>query len=186
MSRRASSLNAFTGTGITREIDSKYDVIKTVSEVIDDVETLANAVDDGSFADAVSIVDMVVATGPEGSSVTWDGTTLTIPVGDTGTTGADLTIDSIDDNGNGTLTIHFSDGTDYTTPDLTGPTGATGAQGIQGIQGIQGTTGDTGADGVDGLTPQVIISYNSGTGDLEYSISYTTTSGDPAELVTEW
>lgn len=43
MSRRSSSLNNYTGTGITREIDSKYDVIKSVAEQLDLLEAIGNA-----------------------------------------------------------------------------------------------------------------------------------------------
>jgi cold shock CspA family protein len=52
--------------------------------------------------------------------------------GATGNNGADITMDTITDNDNGTFTWHFSDGTQFTTSDLRvkgdkGDTGATGA-----------------------------------------------------------
>ena len=65
-----------------------------------------------------------VATGTEGSNVSWDGTTLTIPKGDTGLQGPQGEI---------------------------GPQGATGPQGPQGIQGIKGDTGATGPQGPQGI-----------------------------------
>jgi len=49
------------------------------------------------------------------------------------------------DNGNGTFTINYSDGSFFTTIDLTGP------QGLQGAQGLQGPTGPTGPQGSQGL-----------------------------------
>ncbi|MGB5359772.1 MAG: hypothetical protein WBN27_07490, partial [Eudoraea sp.] len=55
------------------------------------------------------------------------------------------------DNGNGTFTINYSDGTSFTSSDLTGPAGADGADGAQGPQGIPGTNGLDGADGADGV-----------------------------------
>ncbi len=65
----------------------------------------------------------------------------------------------VSDNGNGTLTFTYANGSTYTTPTLSGiqgPTGATGpqgpagAQGIQGPQGPQGSTGPQGPAGNDG------------------------------------
>ncbi len=57
-------------------------------------------------------------------------------------------IDSIQGNDNGTFTIYLSDGTSFTSGDLTGPGGEkgdkgdkgdTGSQGPQGMQGLTGT-----------------------------------------------
>ncbi len=76
---------------------------------------------------------------------------------------------TITDNGDGTFTINYSDGTSFTTSDLTGPQGDPGPQGIQGLPGADGAigpqgpigpiglTGPAGADGVDGaIGPQGI------------------------------
>ena len=66
------------------------------------------------------------------------------------------------DNGNGTFTFYYNDGTSFTTSDLTGPqgpigltgpqgtTGATGPQGATGLTGPQGTTGPQGPIGLTG------------------------------------
>ncbi len=43
---------------------------------------------------------------------------------------------SITDNGDGTLTILYTDGTIYITPNFTGPQGEQGVQGIQGPAGV--------------------------------------------------
>jgi len=51
------------------------------------------------------------------------------------------------DNGDGTFTFTYDDGSTFTTSDLTGPQGATGAQGLQGIQGPAGANGTNGLDG---------------------------------------
>jgi len=56
--------------------------------------------------------------------------------GANGTDGANLTMDTIINNGDGTYTWNFSDGTSYTTGNLTGP------QGIPGINGTNGTFTD--------------------------------------------
>lgn len=87
MARRATTLNNYTSTAITREIDSKYDVVKSVSEKLEELEKISDAIDDGSFEDATNIVNMEVVTGAEGTEATWDGTTLTIPKGDQGIQG---------------------------------------------------------------------------------------------------
>jgi hypothetical protein len=49
------------------------------------------------------------------------------------------------DNNDGTFTITYSDGSTFTTSDLTGPQGI---QGIQGEPGINGTNGTNGANGI--------------------------------------
>ena len=82
------------------------------------------------------------------------------PAGPQGNDGADGNgIVSATDNGDGTFTLLFDNGTTFTTDDLTGPQGAAGATGSAGAQGIQGPqgatgpagpTGPAGADGADG------------------------------------
>jgi hypothetical protein len=57
------------------------------------------------------------------------------------------------DNGNGTYTFNYSNGSSFTTAVLVGPQGATGPQGPQGLTGAtgpQGLTGETGATGPAG------------------------------------
>jgi hypothetical protein len=61
----------------------------------------------------------------------------------------------VSDNGNGTLTFTYANGSTYTTPTLSGiqgPTGATGPQGPAGAQGIQGPQGPQGLTGPQGPT----------------------------------
>jgi hypothetical protein len=74
----------------------------------------------------------IAATGPKGET------------GDRGETGNG--IDSAIMNDDYTLTINFTDGTEYTTPSIRG------AQGNQGEQGPQGETGETGEKGEKGDT----------------------------------
>jgi len=58
-----------------------------------------------------------------------------------GTNGTDGNgISSTTDNGDGTFTLNYTDGSSFTTSDLTGP------------QGVQGSQGPAGTDGVGGLT----------------------------------
>jgi len=71
------------------------------------------------------------------------------PQGDKGDTG--VGVQSTVDNGDGTFTVNYTDGTSFTTSDFTGPQGAQGIQGIQGIQGETGPQGDTGPQGPQGV-----------------------------------
>jgi hypothetical protein len=59
-------------------------------------------------------------------------------------------ISSVSDNGNGTLTFSYFDGSTYTTPVLTGLQGEQGIQGVQGPAGQNGTNGINGTNGQDG------------------------------------
>ena len=86
--RRITSFSSPVDTAVDREIDSKYDVIKSVSEQIAAIEDINAAIADGTLVNMLDIINMVVATGAEGTNATWDGTTLTVPRGDTGATGA--------------------------------------------------------------------------------------------------
>ena len=56
-------------------------------------------------------------------------------------------ISSTMDNGDGTITFIYNDGTTFTTGDLTGPAGAKGDKGDTGDTGAQGEQGPAGADG---------------------------------------
>jgi hypothetical protein len=58
-------------------------------------------------------------------------------------------IDSVSDNGDGSLTFTYIDGSTYTTSPLTG---LTGPQGPAGEEGPQGPAGPAGANGQDGLS----------------------------------
>lgn len=60
-------------------------------------------------------------------------------------------------NGNGTYTFTYSDGSTFTTSNLTGATGATGPQGPQGIQGPQGPQGIPGPQGPEGVGPTGVV-----------------------------
>jgi hypothetical protein len=71
--------------------------------------------------------------------------------GANGTNGLDGNgIASTTDNGDGTFTFTYDDGSTFTTSDLTGPQGATGSQGPQGVQGPAGANGTNGTNGLDG------------------------------------
>ena len=69
--------------------------------------------------------------------------------GTNGTNGNGIT--ATVDNGDGTFTITYTDGTIFTTSNLTGPQGPQGAQGVAGVNGINGANGTNG----NGITSTV-------------------------------
>lgn len=174
MSRRSSSLANYTGTAIAREIDSKYDVIKTVSNYLDDIEIVAQTDIDGLIAqlesaqdftgisvDAVEVTDETEAK----AVINWDPITklLTVPAikGTAGTDGVDGV------NGKSAYEVAVDNGFVGTQVQwLASLVGAVGPAGADGADGANG------ADGVDGLTPQIAITYDDVTGNLEYEVTY--------------
>ncbi len=84
-------------------------------------------------------------TGPQGATGAQGPQGMQGPAGPTGAIGPQGAtgngIASTTNNGDGTFTFTYDDGSTFTTSDLTGPQGATGAQGPQGIQGVQGPAG---------------------------------------------
>ncbi len=87
-------------------------------------------------------------TGPQGQVGVTGAQGPSGPTGLTGATGNGIS--SVVDNGNGTLTFYFTNGTTFTTSNLTGPTGATGSAGATGSQGPIGLTGPQGIAGTNG------------------------------------
>ena len=94
------------------------------------------------------------ATGPQGIQGVAgnDGAQgLQGPAGIDGINGANgIGIASTTDNGDGTFTLNYTDGTSFTTSNLTGPTGLTGPAGSQGLQGAAGADGAQGPQGIQG------------------------------------
>jgi len=87
-------------------------------------------------------------TGPQGQVGVTGAQGPSGPTGLTGATGNGIS--SVVDNGNGTLTFYITNGTTFTTSNLTGPTGATGSAGATGSQGPIGLTGPQGIAGTNG------------------------------------
>lgn len=75
------------------------------------------------------------------------------PAGEKGTPG--VGIERIENNSDGTFTLFLTDGSSFTTDDLTGPTGESGPIGQTGSQGPPGPTGEMGPAG--GLSIAAII-----------------------------
>ena len=99
--------------------------------------------------------------GPQGPSGNDGATGAQGPQGPAGANGTNGTngldgngIASTVDNGDGTFTFTYDDGTTFTTSDLTGP------QGIQGIQGAVGATGATGPQGPAGTDGGAFLTNN--------------------------
>ena len=53
-------------------------------------------------------------------------------------------VESTIDNGDGTFTLNYTNGTSFTTINFTGPVGPKGADGADGADGLKGDKGDTG------------------------------------------
>jgi len=86
MKRRSSTTAA--PAAIDRTLDNtQYSVIAGVAEELDAIEDIQTAIDDGTLDNMLNIINMEVATGAEGTDAVWDGTTLTVPKGDTGEKG---------------------------------------------------------------------------------------------------
>lgn len=82
--------------------------------------------------------------------------------GDKGDTGVSITSTVL--NSDYTLTIRFSDGSSYTTPNsIRGPQGAQGIQGPRGIQGLRGEKGEDGTNGIDGKDGIMAVSVTGST-----------------------
>lgn len=99
--------------------------------------------------------------------------------GSQGPAGADgVGIVSTIDNGNGTFTINYSDGSSFTTSNLTGPQGVQGQQGIQGPAGNDGAPGVQGPAGVNGVGIVSTINNGNGTYTFNYSDGTSFTTGN--------
>ncbi|WP_371258445.1 beta strand repeat-containing protein, partial [Flavobacterium sp. Root420] len=87
--------------------------------------------------------------------------------GTNGTNGADgKGIASTADNGNGTFTITYTDGTTFVTSNFTGPQGIAGTNGTNGVAGTNGTNGADGkgiASTTDNGNGTFTITYTDGT-----------------------
>ena len=153
-----------------------------VKEVADDLalgnNSLIKEVADNmtDVTNASNLVTATVATGSEGTNVTYDANTgvLTVPRGATGNTGpTGLTGATGDgftggsyDPSTGRITFTSDDGLGFFTSDVRGAAstvpGPTGPTGPQGAQGIQGNPGDQG----DGWTG---ASYNANDGTITFT-----------------
>ena len=153
MATRSSSLQNSTLTALAREINSQYDAVKTVSDNIAAVVAVAGEDLDALTTTLNQAKDFTGITVVTGTPASWDPNTkvLTVPTvkGDKG------------DKGD------------------TGATGAQGLQGLQGVKGDPGRKGDVGPAGMNGTvgkTPEISISYNESTGNLEYTVTYVDSS----------
>jgi hypothetical protein len=98
-------------------------------------------------------------TGPQGQTGSVGAQGPSGPTGLTGATGNGIS--SVIDNGDGTLTFYFTNGTNFTTSNLTGPTGVQGPSGTQGPIGLTGPQGVAGVNGINGQNSLVKTSVES-------------------------
>jgi hypothetical protein len=166
MGRRSTSLNNYTGTAITREIDSKYDVIKEVSGYLGSIEAIAQEDIAGLIAALDEAKDFSGITVVSGEIAGWDpvGKVLTVVKGDDGVDGLDG-VDGTD--GKSAYEVAVDNGfAGSESAWLDTLKGATGAPGVSGIAGT------------NGLTPVVEFTYDEATGNLQYEVvEYTDTIG---------
>ncbi len=109
-------------------------------------------------------------TGPQGNVGSQGPQGVPGPQGPSGNDGNGII--STVDNGNGTFTFTYSDGSTFTTSDLTGPQGNVGSQGPQGVLGPQGPSGNDG----NGIISTV--DNGNGTFTFTYSDGSTFTTSD--------
>jgi hypothetical protein len=103
-------------------------------------------------------IGLTGATGSQGIQGVAGATGAQGPAGTNGTDGVDGNgIASTTDNGDGTFTLTYDDGTTFITSDLTGP------QGIQGVAGATGAQGPQGIPGNDGVGTAQTLSQVGGT-----------------------
>ncbi len=114
-----------------------------------------------SSGNAVDLSAIIGQVGPQGPTGPQGSAGINGVDGANGTNG--VGIQSSVNNGDGTFTITYSDGSTFTSVDLTGP------QGNQGIQGVQGIQGPTGATGTNGVGVQSTINNGNGTFTIHYT-----------------
>jgi hypothetical protein len=155
MGRRSTSLNNYTGTAITREIDSKYDVIKEVSGYLGSIEDLAQEDIAGLITALNEAKDFSGITVVSGETAGWDpvGKVLTVVKGDDGVDGVDGA------EGKSAYEVAVDSG-------FVGNE----SEWLATLKGATGATGNTGIAGTNGLTPIVEFTYDEVTGNLQYEV----------------
>ncbi len=111
MPRRMTSLSNIADLAISREIDSKYDVVKQVAAKLPEIEQIAGEDIDGLITSLNAALDFTGITVVGGEVGAWNPATkvLTVPTvkGDTGATGAA-----------GTDGLNGADGVNGLTPNI--------------------------------------------------------------------
>jgi len=127
---------------LTRFVCNGKDGKGIISTVDNGNGTFTFTYTDGTTFTTSNLTGPMGAIGPQG------------PAGQPGATGpqgiAGIGIVSTVNNSNGTYTFNYSDGSSFTTGNLTGPAGAIGPQGLQGPAGPAGTNGAIGPQGPAG------------------------------------
>ena len=148
MSTRSSSLNNTTATAMAREIASKYDVVKAVSEALPDIEIVATTDTESLIAAINEAKNFTGITVVAGETASWNAETkvLTIPTlqgvqGEQGEQGIQGEV--------GPTGARGAKG-DAGPQGEQGIQGAPGQRGVQGIQGEKGDKGNTGPQGIKG------------------------------------
>jgi hypothetical protein len=177
MGRRSTSLNNYTGTAITREIDSKYDVIKEVSGYLGSIEAIAEEDIAGLIAALNEAKDFSGITVVSGETAGWDpvGKVLTVVKGIDGVDGADGLDGTNGVDGKSAYEVAIDNGF-----------AGNESEWLTTLKGATGATGAAGSDGADGLMPIVEFTYDEATGNLQYEVIGYTDEPDTAPSYEEW
>ncbi len=123
----------------------------TQPNVVFDEQLIVDRIDLTATDDTIAI-NITQDAGPTGPTGPQGIQGIQGPVGPAGADGAPGPgITNVVDNGDGTLTIFYGDGSSVVTSDLTGPQGPQGIQGPIGLTGAKGDTGDQGPQGIQGI-----------------------------------
>ena len=192
MSRRGTSLNNLSGTAVSREIDSKYDVIKLVSGHLVAIEAVATEDLAALTAALNEAKDFTGITVVVGETAGWDPVTKVLTVtsekgdkGDEGERGTDGVNNYIhvrySTNVGGTNMDVQPGGKTYIGINVSGdPTGSSnpndyqwiryvGRDGVDGVDGVDGLDGASGLNGRHGKVPVIEFSMDSD-GNLLYEV----------------
>jgi hypothetical protein len=151
--RRASTLMNASDLPISREIDSKWDVVKAVGDKLEVIEMVSQENWDQILADLEEAKDFTGITAVEGDDVSWNPATrvLTVPRGEQGIQG--IQGEQGIQGPIGLTGLRGAEG-------AKGEKGDLGAQGPIGFKGDKGDKGDTGEDGKDLTVAQIVYNGN--------------------------
>ena len=157
MSELANNVTVQVTRGIIEVVDNNKN--RNIIEIQDGTPTIVSATPVhekvvSTVTNKVRIVE-IKSPGPQGVQGPIGPSGSAGPSGSQGPAGGG--VESVTDNGDGTLTLLFVNGFSHTTPDLSGPSGS------QGVQGIQGETGD--AFQFSDFTSEQLASFEGDDGD---------------------
>jgi hypothetical protein len=185
MSRRATTLNNYTGTALNREIGSKYDDVKSVADNMAVLVALADILETGVVQDAVTLftpqlqieISTVVGIAGDITAVANNSANISTLAGYTAEISS-LATNMVDILAAAALILNLTvtaESVPYTAPAAVELVGSNLHFDIP-----QGAPGE---NGLNGQTAIYTFTYNGATGNLEYNmIGYV----DTIETIEEW